>query len=606
MTFFRYAERQTADQLDWSVVGRETDNILNQVIERDRAKKADIEKVSRDYVKQLEEMQMPEDMSLNDWWLDSAATGSQAMRQLNKDLKDRTISYRDYIKRRQNLLDSTGNMQAMVGELQEYFTKAKEAYNSGQADEQTMYEMGLMEGYSKFQNTKWVINPTDYSGMLGKVSYNEKTGVNDITEISPISSLRNRLKTIVAPMDFKQKINEGVKVLGTQVSVLRKGGVLTREDLTQSPSFNKAAENFINSLLVNPREAGQVLTNYVKVNPETGVPYEFTMDEDNKDPNKIKLVLDPTNPNSGRLVPELTSEQEKVIKESLKDELMVQLTRKDTAMPVFAPQAPRVTSTRGGSRVLTYEQASTNYGGLYKGGDALQASIDYIKSRGYTSTGEMVKDINRTAQKVTFVLENPKSGQVRNFDINFKTAGGKDIPFNQFLQNIVQLFEGDTKMDRISDAQDVTSVGAGDFRTISPVPDFSDFVASPLNSNVKKAFDNIPEVKNWVGENDANKISNSLKNIFRFFPNKEIANSLQYSVEKTSDKGWVVRVSSPEIGEQELEIFKGEKGKGMTQDFVEQVWSALSQQVGGMVSQPAQTPAPASGARKSKVNYGDK
>jgi hypothetical protein len=602
MTFFRYAERQTADQLDWSVVGRETDNILNQVIERDRAKKADIEKVSRDYVKQLEEMQMPEDMSLNDWWLDSAATGSQAMRQLNKDLKDRTISYRDYIKRRQNLLDSTSNMQSMVGELQEYFTKAKEAYNSGKADEQTMYEMGLMEGYSKFANTKWVINPTDYSGMLGKVSYNDETGVNDITDIAPISSLRNRLKTIVAPMDFKQKINEGVKVLGTQVNVLRKGGILTREDLTQSKSFNKAADNFINSLLVNPREAGQVLTNYVKINPETNVPYEFTTDEDNKDPNKIKLILDPNNPNSGRLVPELTSAQEKVIKDSLMDELMVQLTKKDTPMPVSTSQTPRTTTSKG--KGLTYEQASTNYGGLYKGGDELQAAIDFIKSKGFTSNGERVIDITRTPQKVTFKLENPKDGKVRNFDINFKTADGKDISFDKYLQNIVQLFEGDTKMDRIKDETDVSSVGTGEFRFTSPIAEFNDFVVDPKNDKAKIAFDTIPELSRGFGinNNDANKLSNSIKNILRFFPNKELRESLQYKVEDTSDKGWVVRVSSPQIGMQELEVFSGQKGKGMAQDFVEQIWNALSQQAGEMTPQP--TPQPTT--QPGTVNYGEK
>jgi hypothetical protein len=598
MTYFGYVERQAADQLDWSVVRRETDAILNKAIERDQAKRADIDKVSKDYVQQLESMDMSSDMSLNEWWLDAATSGSQAMLQLNKDLKDKRISYRDYIKKRQNLLDATSNMQNMVKEMGGYFEKAKEAYNSGNADEQTMYEMQLLEGYSKFNNTKWVINPTDYSGMLGKVQLNKETGTYDITDVESISSLGNRLKSIVAPVNVKKEIQAGVNVLGERVKSLKARGVLTFESIRQDKEFESAANNFINSLMVNPRQSGQVLTNYVKINPETGMAYEFTTDPNDKDPNKILLIRDPSNPNSGQLVPQLTKEQEKVAKDALMSELIIQLKEKETPTPIFAPTR-QTKETKTGSDVKTYDDLFKEYGGLYTG-QRFEEVLNYIRDvRGYNALGEKIISVTRTPSAVVFTVQNPQSGERETRQVDLKESTGKDIPMNKFLENISTFMDGKLKYEG---TPSTNVVGPGEGERSQPNLSFDEFINDNRNAAVRRKYDKIPDFSVYISANNATELMNSMKNIMSSFPDKEMVKSLKFSRENTSDRGEVVKVKMPNGEVLVHEIFTGQRGKDLAQDFIKEIWDTLSGMESASVTQASPRPTNAT----QKVNYGNK
>lgn len=341
-TYYGYAERKVENEINWAEIGKNmTDMLANEARIREE-KKAAIDKSSREFGETLANSPQGQHQGVNQWALNYASNAQEARLTQDRLLKSGMLKLRDYNIMRQNLTD--GTTQAF-GLIKEYNVKAEEKLkrmSAGLSAAQEQYEMEQIEGFGNFTNTELYINPTDYSVSVGKKVKGED-GVMMLSknpnDFSSISSLRNQMNNKIDKYNVIGNLKVGVDALGKKTEVVMANGVKTRTNPKNLKDYNKVRDTYIDSLMTNSVNVGSILTDYVKLSPE-GVAYGFTRDESNTDPNKILLVADPMNPASGRLVPKLTSKQEKVAKDALISQFDAMIDEQDTARAEFAPQRP--------------------------------------------------------------------------------------------------------------------------------------------------------------------------------------------------------------------------------------------------------------------------
>jgi hypothetical protein len=469
MTYYKYAEKRVANQMDWSLVGKGISDELTEVQRVRDEKRADIEKSSSEFLTTLRDAPQGEYTDANQYALDYASDGTEMMLMLNRDFKSGKINMREYTMKKQALLDGTNKMFGAMKGIQEYYTSTMQKYQAGEIGAEALFDASVVQGLAKFSTTKPVINPFNYSVGIAEKVLNPETGMMEISQdpskLQTVNSLLGFIQTQAPKFDVNTSLKAGVEALGKEVQVLREGGVLTRSDITQREEYLGAETQYIESLLVNPHSAASVLTDFRKTNPNTGEVFEFTMDEKEAaaNPNKILKVLDPQNPGSGRYVPKLSDEQTEIAKEALRTDLRKRLDLVETPTRDFAPRAgktpPRPTEGQQKREVADRQTQEfvNNVGILYRGSRGNEPSIaeisDYIKTLPPIPSRGIVQEVRRTDDGIEVVYaKNPDKAEV----IRFKNDDGTPVSYEQFVRNITTLFMGNRDFTNI----DITPSGA--------------------------------------------------------------------------------------------------------------------------------------------------
>ena len=277
------------------------------------------------------------------------------MLMLDKSLKNNDISVKDYTLAVQNLTDGTNQAFDIVKDWNaEYENKLARMNNCGKKDEngvmiecsaaQEQYEMMQAEALGRLDSHSLFINPSNFKVSLGKRAVDENgnyTGAlsNNQNDFAELNQLKNRISRKINKYDLMGNLSNIEKMLSTEYKkVVKRGNVKTVKDARNNPYFKKAIDNYINGMLTNDIEVGSMLTDHLRVNPNTGEPYRFEMDPEiaANDPNAILLVNDPDNKNSGLLVPDFSTtngkEQFKAAQDMLYYNVQGMLDREETAM----------------------------------------------------------------------------------------------------------------------------------------------------------------------------------------------------------------------------------------------------------------------------------
>jgi hypothetical protein len=488
MTFYKYAEKRVANQMDWSVVGKSITAELEEEQKVRDARRSAIEKSSQDMLATIANAPMGEHKGANNYILDYSGNAQDYLLQLNRDLKSGKIKPKDYIARSQNLKAGTDTMFALGKEYQTEYKTKMDLYLSGskEVSAQTVFEMSLMEGLSNFEDTKPLINPFDGSVAISKMVLNKETGQYEPSknpmDIMTPQAMRNRLKTTTPQLDVDAKTAAAAKAFGKDVKVVMSNGVLTLSDPIQKTQYEKAENEYINSLLVRETDAASVLADFGKVNAE-GVAYDWTTDEKEaaNDPSKILMVVDPKNPGSGRLVPKLSEKQMEQAREILRTQIRTKLDREETPMPIFAPKSGGGDSTYDKTQAAERELARdilTKGAALYHGGSGqidIDQATEYLRSLPEVAKGRgTILKIDRTPQGVRF---NFSSAPDEFFDLNFTNSQGQKITQKQFLENLAALVIG---------RRDISDI-------VSDVADAN--LAKPLDTKITATSQNRPKVE---------------------------------------------------------------------------------------------------------------
>lgn len=340
---YGYVERDATSFVDWGTIGKNLSDMLQNENKVREEKKAAIDKATNEYANTLANAPQGEHIGMNEWALKYANDAQQARLLQDKLLKSGQLSLKDYTIQRQNLLDGTDQTFNLTKEYQQEYKTKMEAYKNGETQGLTNFLMASAEGFSNFSDTQIYINPRDYSISVGKMTRNPKTGVMEMSknpnDFATINSLRNRIKATYKKYDAVGNVKGFVDGLGAEIqSVANMGGlyktgtivstldVMKKSNLPAYKTFEQAETEAIKARLGTQYDYTSVLTENIKSAPN-GKIYDYTFDENEAKSNK-NLILLKTDPSSGAVTPQLTSEQESSVIEYMRTEARLMYDKK--------------------------------------------------------------------------------------------------------------------------------------------------------------------------------------------------------------------------------------------------------------------------------------
>lgn len=374
-TYVGYVKREVANEIDWASIGSGISDMLLAEKKAREDKKKEIDDASREFSKVLTEAEGSEHTGINQFFLDGANSIQEVRLMQDRLLRSGKLRLKDYNIQRQNAIDGTNEMLALVKGYDTKYKEKMERLQSGVSAAQEQYLMEQIEGFSNFQNHRLYVNPTNGQFSVGK-TVPGKGGINELSknpnDFSTMQALKNRLNIKIDKYDWDKNVQQGVDNLAKIVLAKNAGGVKTEENARLSDEYKSAKANWIDSMMTNSTNVGSMLTDWIGG-------YTFTQDsfEAGQDDSKILLVPDPRQPSSGNLVPKLSDAQEKVVKDRLNQEFEGRVDKIQTALPVQR-QAPLSAGER-----TAQQEGEIGYGlalDLTSGGSIFGESLEKIKA----------------------------------------------------------------------------------------------------------------------------------------------------------------------------------------------------------------------------------
>lgn len=375
-TYVGYVKREVANEIDWSSIGSGISDML--LAERDarETKKKEIDDASREFSKVLTEAEGSGHTGINQFFLDGANSIQEVRLMQDRLLRSGQLRLKDYNVQRQNAIDGTNEMLALVKGYDTKYKEKMERLQSGVSAAQEQYLMEQIEGFSNFQNHRLYVNPTNGQFSVGK-TVPGKGGINELSkdpnDFSTMQALKNRLNIKIDKYDWDKNVQQGVDNLAKIVIAKNAGGIKTEEGARQlGDSYDTAKANWIDSMMTNSTNVGSMLTDWIG-----GYGFDIDPKVTAADDKKILLVPDPRQPSSGNLVPKLSEAQETAVRERLEQEFESRVDKVETAMPVQR-QAPLSAGER-----TAQQEGEIGFGlalDLTSGGGVAGESLEKIKA----------------------------------------------------------------------------------------------------------------------------------------------------------------------------------------------------------------------------------
>ena len=351
MTYFKYVERSAEDNINWAEVGKNMSDMLQQEAAAREAKKAQLDKDSREYGERLSNSPSGTYDGANTF-ISEYADSQQEYRLLQDRLfQSGQLSLRDYTRNRQNNIDGTDIMFDLAKEYEAEFVEKMERYKLKKSSYQEVFKMEQAEGLANLRQVGAYINPTNGVVSIGKkVTTGEgdnrtttlSTNPNDVVTVP---QLRNRIKQKIDRMDIAAFSTGAVEQLGaieeSVVQYASKGNlntILTEINATKgvygvegdnfAAGYLEWEKNIIGEGMVNPNDAASILVDTNTIEPTTKQAYTFsdnpnppgTKDKNKKDIGRKanEIYLNPDLGPTGDGTPDLTQKQREAAEEVLK------------------------------------------------------------------------------------------------------------------------------------------------------------------------------------------------------------------------------------------------------------------------------------------------
>jgi len=365
-TFYKYAERDAENRIDWSEVAKNMNDVLSAEQIARRKKKQKIEQQQEESLKYVENAPQGQHVGKDEFVLDYAEKVMETMRIQNQLLKEGKLSLKDYNIQRANIMNGTKE-----------FYEVSENWNTTYAEAKKMLDEGKLSAYSQsilmdnekmgnFTNHSLYINPIDGQVSIGERQltnpdepYDPQTNpyttvvVPNENSLRPLQELNNRHDQLLAPFDLEGSLDESSTMLADTYEQLRKDDpTQSIDDIRNNTNYRDAETTIINSTVgdKNSMNAVSILTDaqneVLEGFDNAGEEFDFTSDpndprlfnaDGSRNQSMILRVQDPNQPNSGRLVPQLTDEQLEMAREITKDRLDVMVNRSVTTKTEFSP-----------------------------------------------------------------------------------------------------------------------------------------------------------------------------------------------------------------------------------------------------------------------------
>ena len=313
-TYYKYAERDADSQINWAEVGKEASGMLLEVNRVREEKKEAYNQATREELNNLMSSPQGQDQNANAFINNYAHDMIQQMK-IDEDLFKRgMLKERDYTLRRQNNMDGTNQLFEIQKLYQEKYAEKMDGVTSGKLQAMNVFNMGMVEGYGDFNNSRATVNPNDGTVGIGLMENKMIDGkmVRVLSKnIAPVNVIRGKILQDVPTFDVNKATADYVKGLGSKkdywynAASTSGAGTITEltgveflrnlkrpEDIAIVNNINNSINQQVDSYFAaSPYNLSSVLTeNTGKYNADS---FTFDKEEAAKDSTKILVKIDP-------------------------------------------------------------------------------------------------------------------------------------------------------------------------------------------------------------------------------------------------------------------------------------------------------------------------
>lgn len=435
-TFYKYAERDVANQVDWLKISRDLNKSLEEELKAREEKKKEIDDNTNKFLDDLLKVPTGVDELANKRILSTASQAQERMLDLDRSLKSGKIGLQEYNLTKQNMIRST---KAFFTAAELYNKNKKEGFdriNSGKAPLSEIQDRARYETFVNMANVEPVIGP-DGTLVLMKLKKDENgnmvhTGETatpyDLMDLS--TSIRNKYMT-------DESVGNFVKTVGDYTAKEDKtGGWSLTSDPIKRKEYEAYENAFIDAVLNDPWAASSILTEDIKV--INGKPIDFAYSKyEATSPEKI--LREKTDENSRDLIPQITDEQKNVVRQFLKDKIRGQLGIKETFTPTpkETPYRPTEAEIERRDKAEKIQNKANMIGNLYSGTDEeIETAMTFFRDQ------SNVRKVRRTPNAIIVITED-KDGNLTTRDIPFRTKDGNLISKENWIKRASSLLLGE-------------------------------------------------------------------------------------------------------------------------------------------------------------------
>ena len=364
-TYYKYAERNAEDYVDWGTIGKTmSDTLLKEQQNRDKMK-ADIDAASRQYGETLMNAPQGDHEGMTNYALDFASNAQQYQLMQLKNLKSGRLELKDYLVGRENLKQGTSDAFGVIEKYQAKFGEYSQRFKEGKAAGLETFLLGEVEGFGNLNASALYINPVN-----GQVSSGMKLPKDPSKPYDPLTNPYTA-KMSDKPSDFRTLVELNFAVSSQidkfdaaaatdgiidsfattyETIAMGKRGAMTKvDDIRQlgedGKEFVSALETKVRATFgsqkILPLHALSTVQDFLIKGPD-GEQIVLTRDPNEVNDHTILLIPNPEQPEGGMPIADFSSESGQKILNNMYDKMSEQviagLNRKVSATAERAPQ----------------------------------------------------------------------------------------------------------------------------------------------------------------------------------------------------------------------------------------------------------------------------
>jgi len=420
-TYYKYAERDASNQVNWSEI---TSNMVNSLKEAEairESKRQAIDDATAELSTTLSEAPQGDHRGLNEFAMTYANNAQQMRLMQDQLLKSGQLKLKDYNIGRANLTQGTTQLFNLGKKYQAIYSDRMKKFQDGTTSQLDADMLARLEGFANFSNHEAYINPTNGQVSIGKLVDKEVDGKTVTTmdrtpgSFTTVQQLNFSLSQEILKYQLDNLDAEVAKFADTYLTT--DGLYRTIDDVRQMKDFDLMVNDMVQTQVQIPNDVASILKDYVGS-------FNTVFNKEEQDENSILMIEDPSQPGSGKMIMDVTSEMGKKQKakaeEFLKRHIDKQLGRKETQ------KEPRQESQ---SDKNTRKQ------------EELQGNVVDLWNSLYSST-----DSKKRNSIVSSILESSYNKQSRNplTEMNFvsRNVGTEAEPVMQDFMELTYLYPG--------------------------------------------------------------------------------------------------------------------------------------------------------------------
>ena len=316
MTYFKRAEREAADQIDWGAISKGIVESINTEKKAREEKRTQIDKESADIFREIADSPASPRADLTSFTVGFSSQAQDMMRTLNTQLKAGNINLADYTLRKQNLLTSTKQMYGMISGWGKVVSANMERINNGLESNVGIAAKAFVEQAGNFENNRAYIDPATGNVVVAPKGLSPEEAA---AKASNIKDMFAALNQNVDKVDFKANLKKMADAVENQIVNAASESDKTGKSISQiidntksSGAYKKYIETVIGGIMNNPMTSAKYLMDEL---PAKDGPWEATQDAEVAKANPDRYVLYQKGPTGYE--PVLNDAQKKMVKDSI-------------------------------------------------------------------------------------------------------------------------------------------------------------------------------------------------------------------------------------------------------------------------------------------------